>query len=84
MILLNKIQLGGSINTLTVSPDGATTLCGSDKGFIFTINNSDLAKSLHCENHVDSVLHVVYPPKISDKFASASEDGTIRLWDISE
>jgi WD40 repeat protein len=27
---------------------------------------------------------VGYPPGVSDRFASASEDGTIRLWDISE
>lgn len=25
-----------------------------------------------------------YPPGVSDRFASASEDGTIRIWDISE
>lgn len=42
-----------------------------------------MAKVLHCENHVDNVTFLVYPEGCSDKFASASEDGTIRLWDIS-
>lgn len=42
-----------------------------------------MAKVLHCENHVDSVRFLVYPEGVSDKFASASEDGTIRLWDIT-
>jgi WD40 repeat protein len=37
---------------------------------------------LHCENHVDSVGFLTYPPGSSDRFASASDDGTIRLWEI--
>lgn len=39
---------------------------------------------LHCENHTDAVVFLTYPCGVSDKFASSSEDGTIRLWDISQ
>jgi len=39
---------------------------------------------LHSENHTGGILNVGYPLGVSDRFASASEDGTIRLWDISE
>lgn len=59
-------------------------MAASDKGFIYRVRSQDLAKMLHCENHTGPVLQVAYPPNISDKFASASMDGTIRLWDISE
>lgn len=38
---------------------------------------------LQSENHTKSVLFVAYPPGISDKFATCSMDGTIRLWDVS-
>lgn len=39
---------------------------------------------LHSENHTGGIVQLGYPPGISDRFASASEDGTIRIWDISD
>ena len=67
---------------MTANSEGTEALCATDRGFIYRVRTLDLAKILHCENHVDSVLHLTYPPNGSDKFASSSEDGTIRLWDI--
>jgi WD40 repeat protein len=39
---------------------------------------------LLCENHTNPVLDVTYMPGVSDKFATCSEDGTIRLWDAND
>lgn len=39
---------------------------------------------LLCENHTEPVLDVAYMQGVSDKFATCSEDGTIRLWDSND
>lgn len=39
---------------------------------------------LLCENHTEAVLDVAYMNGVSDKFATCSEDGTIRLWDSND
>ncbi|KAL4432056.1 hypothetical protein ABPG74_017792 [Tetrahymena malaccensis] len=77
-----KNQIIGSVNSISCSPDLQECMCATDRGFIYRIRNTDLAKILHCENHTDSVVFLTYPPGVSDKFASCSEDGSIRLWDI--
>jgi len=51
---------------------------------VYRVNCADFQKGLQCENHTESVLYLAYPAKVSDKFGSCSEDGTIRLWDVSE
>eukprot|EP00349_Pseudokeronopsis_sp_Brazil_P007523 CAMPEP_0202966528 /NCGR_PEP_ID=MMETSP1396-20130829/10976_1 /ASSEMBLY_ACC=CAM_ASM_000872 /TAXON_ID= /ORGANISM="Pseudokeronopsis sp., Strain Brazil" /LENGTH=71 /DNA_ID=CAMNT_0049690491 /DNA_START=154 /DNA_END=366 /DNA_ORIENTATION=- len=45
---------------------------------------SDFSKLLLCENHTEPVLHTNYMDGVSDKFATCSEDGTIRLWDAND
>lgn len=37
-----------------------------------------------CENHTEPVLDVTFMNGVSDKFATCSEDGTIRLWDSND
>jgi WD40 repeat protein len=39
---------------------------------------------LLCENHTEAVVDLVYMYGVSDKFASCSEDTTIRLWDAND
>ena len=39
---------------------------------------------LLCENHTDAVVNVAYMNGVSDKFATCSEDTTIRLWDAND
>ncbi|EGR30971.1 WD40 repeat protein [Ichthyophthirius multifiliis] len=77
-------QLFGSVNSISCMVSGQETMCATDKGFIYRVRNDNLQKVLHCENHTDSVLFLAYPPGISDKFASCSEDGSIRLWNIEQ
>lgn len=56
----------------------------TDRGMIFRVGSDSLGKALHSENHTGAILDVSYPPGVSDRFASTSEDGTIRIWDIGE
>ena len=60
-------------------------MAATTKGFVYRIkeNNFKNAK-LQSENHTKAVYFVAYPPKVSDKFATCSTDGTIRLWDVSD
>lgn len=81
---LLKTQLFGSVNGLSVSRDGIQLLAATDKGFIYRVRVSDFQKMLLCENHTEPVLHTYFMPGISDKFATSSEDGTVRLWDSND
>ena len=48
------------------------------------MRTSDFSKMLLCENHTDGVLDAFYMPGVSDKFATCSEDGSVRLWDAND
>lgn len=44
----------------------------------------NLASTVVSENHSGAVTCVCYAPRISDRFASASADGTVRIWDTAD
>lgn len=48
------------------------------------MHNESLALKLVSENHSKAITYLVYPKGVSDRFASCSEDGTIRLWNIND
>ena len=56
-------------------------MAATDKGFIYRLRSQDFSQMLLCENHTSPVNSVFFAPECSDKFLTASEDGTIRLWD---
>lgn len=73
------------MNSISVHPSGKESLIASDRGLIYRVPTNALeSKVLHSENHTGSILSVAYPPNVSDRFASASEDGSIRIWDVSD
>ena len=81
---LMKTQLAGSISGMTCSPDGVQLLVATDRGFIYRVRISDFSSMLLGENHIASVVDASYMEQSSDKFATSSEDGTIRLWDAND
>ena len=81
---LYKVSITGAVYSLSYNYDGSQIIAGTDKGLIYTASTADLKTRLQCENHTESVGFLAYPYKVSDKFASCSDDGTIRLWDVSE
>jgi len=84
MAPIQKTTLVGAVNSLSVSGKGDNVLASTDKGFVYRASPVNLDKALQCENHTESVLFLAYPSKVSEKFASCSEDQTIRLWDVAE
>jgi len=81
---MNKINLVGSISGLSPSSYFHEVLVGTMLGFQYRVTLPDLSQVLLSENHTKPMTFVKFPEKVSDKFATASEDGTIRLWDGSD
>jgi len=79
-----KAEFLGSVNGLTISKDGSFSLVGTDKGFIYKVSNADFSKALVKETHTSEVVSVTYPKKVSDRFITASTDGSLRLWDAND
>lgn len=80
----NRIQLAGALTSLSVSTDFAEALAGSQLGLHYRIRTSDFANALLSEHHTKPVTYVNFPKGISDKFATGSEDGSIKIWDGSD
>jgi hypothetical protein len=48
---VNKTDLGGGINSISIHPSCKESFCATDKGLIYRVNNETLQKALHSENH---------------------------------
>jgi WD40 repeat protein len=79
-----EVQLAGKITSLSLSSDSQTLYAGTDSGSIYTISASDLRSTLLEESHVRSVVMVGFDEDDSEVFCTASQDGTIRLWDLTD
>ena len=80
-----RLLLPAAVVSLSLAPgDQKEVLAGLADGSIFRLR-SDLSKSLLLsENHASCVVAVSYPPGVSDTFATASLDRTLRIWDANE
>mmetsp|Transcript_6964 Transcript_6964/g.10193 ORF Transcript_6964/g.10193 Transcript_6964/m.10193 type:complete len:635 (+) Transcript_6964:20-1924(+) len=64
-------------------------LVGSGNGDIVEVEVGQLNQlasakpRLQTENHYGAVTKVSFPSKVSDRFATCSDDGTVRFWDLS-
>lgn len=79
-----EVQLSGKITSLTMSYDSSTLFAGTDSGSIYQISTSDLKSTLLEESHVGPVVSVLFDEDDNDTFCTASKDGTIRLWDLTD
>lgn len=64
------------------SPDGTTLVAGGGSGTIYRWRIDSGARLDDLQGHTDLVLALVYSP-IRPLLASASLDGTARLWDVA-
>jgi RNA polymerase sigma factor (sigma-70 family) len=76
--------LGGAITTVTFSPDGKTLAIGGDqKSQRIALWNVEKGKRLHeLKGHKASILALAFSPR-GDRLASASADGTVRVWETA-
>ena len=75
------VTLEGQVMSLSKSADGAEILAGTKSGFVYRLRTQGLAALLLAETHSASVTAVAYAPNVSEKFVTASADGTLRIWD---
>ena len=79
-----QVQLPGAVVALSFSPDRGELIAGVASGAIYRLRG-DLGKALLvCENHARPVVAVAYSADSSDKFATASLDDTLRIWDAND
>jgi WD40 repeat protein/energy-coupling factor transporter ATP-binding protein EcfA2 len=76
-----------SINAVRFSPDGRTMAAAGDDGYVilWDVNGTHLTPiGPPFRAHGDPVTSVAFSPDDPQLFASASEDQTAQLWDISD
>ncbi|GMH95472.1 hypothetical protein TrST_g9575 [Triparma strigata] len=79
-----QCKLDGPVIAMSFSPDKAELVAGTSTGFVYRVRLEGLQTLLVCENHCAHVKCVAYAPESSDKFATASMDNTIRIWDAGD
>jgi len=79
-----RVYVAGAVNSISVSADGHELLAGTTDGYIYRISLHDFKATLHSENHSKRVNGIAFPIGVSDRFATCSADGTIRVWDLND
>lgn len=85
-------RLDGRVRSLTMNSNNEGILFAStSNGSVARIDRRDtIVKktapivSILSESHTRSITAVAYSPRSNDRLASASTDGTLRVWDITE
>jgi cilia- and flagella-associated protein 52 len=78
------IKLDGAILGMSYSPDRREVLALTGNGTVSRLNVSSGKSIVISESHTQGVVAVAYAIGSSDRFATASSDGSIRLWDATE
>ena len=79
-----RATLAGGVSTIAATQDLSSLIVGTSLGFQYRVRPSDLASLIISESHTRPMTYVNFPIGVSDKFATSSEDGTIRIWDGSD
>eukprot|EP01001_Neometanema_parovale_P009820 NODE_605_length_2257_cov_149.870197_g575_i0.p1 GENE.NODE_605_length_2257_cov_149.870197_g575_i0~~NODE_605_length_2257_cov_149.870197_g575_i0.p1 ORF type:complete len:662 (-),score=116.64 NODE_605_length_2257_cov_149.870197_g575_i0:169-2154(-) len=78
-----SVRLVGGITNMALSADKEEILVGTNSGMIYRVLAQDLTYTLVKQSHTGSVKRIAFPALRSDIFASISDDGTVRQWDLS-
>lgn len=85
------VQLSGRVMSLSLRSDGGSLLAGTSQGKIYEIEMSNFSAKLLSSAHVDAINAATFTKVIkgnnltprSDIMCSASNDGTVQVWDLS-
>lgn len=79
-----EIRLDSPVISLSSSKDLREILAATSMGSIFRVNASTRQYITISEAHTQAVVAIAFSFDQNDKFATASLDGTIRVWDIAD
>jgi WD40 repeat protein len=79
-----ETKLDGAVLGLSFGPDRRELLALTGSGTVMRVNVNSGQYIIISESHTSSVVAVAYAIGQSDRFATASSDGTIRVWDAAE
>ena len=81
--IVGEAQLNGRITTLTLRADGEELMVGTDTAKMYSLRCEDLSFRLVQESNVSQINCVAFGSK-SDVFATVSQDGCVRVMDLSD
>lgn len=81
--LTAQVRVVGQVVSLSISSDGSELLAGTSAGKSYRVLACDLSVSELSSSHIAPVMACAFGTQ-SDLFASISQDGTIRVWDLSD
>lgn len=83
--LLSETQIDGSaVVSLALSGDKREVMASTANGTVVRMNLGNSQHIIVAENHTKAVVAIAFAHGVNEKFASASLDGTIRVWDVSD
>ena len=82
--VLQKTRVQGHVCTMSCSADEEEVYIMTDAGHIYRMLCRDMTLCLASEAPLSGLTDVSIPSDRTDWFASASKDGVVRVWDLSE
>ncbi|CAM9343933.1 unnamed protein product [Laminaria digitata] len=78
-----ETKLDGGVVSLTVQADGCELLAGTQEGSLYRLLMADLSISKVSSSQKSPVVSVACGSR-SDAFATCSQDGAVRVWDLCD
>eukprot|EP01041_Mallomonas_annulata_P006524 gene6524-13197_t len=80
----SQVRVDGAVIAMSFSPDKLEVIAGTVNGTIVRLNLDTMQFITLSESHTHSITAVTFAQDSNDKFATTSNDGTIRIWDAAE
>jgi cilia- and flagella-associated protein 52 len=81
---IKETSFDAPICSMSMSPDKSEVILSTKKGTIYRLNTTTMQSITISESHTDAITSVAFAPTGSEKVATASMDGTIKVWDLTE
>jgi hypothetical protein len=78
-----EAQLDGRVVSLSLTADRRGLIAGTSAGRIYSLDASTLRAQLLCAAHTAPVVAATFGALSSEVVATASADGTVRVWDLN-
>ena len=82
--LTHEAQLDSKVMSLSVSVDKKELIAGTSGGKLYRMLTNDLSFMLHTDAHTGSINDLQFSTLRSDQFVSIDDNGTVKMWDLSE